>query len=67
MGDNNYSYEYIKPEWMVAVVSAFKRGGREISVDAPLYRLYSRLWVALYPIRKPAHRVYHGLKRRLRP
>ena len=67
MGDNTYSYEYIKPEWMVAVVSAFKRGDREISVDAPLYRFYSRLWVALYPIRKPAHRVYHGLKRRLRP
>lgn len=66
MGDNTYSYEYIKPEWMIGVVSAFKRGDREISVDAPLYRLYSRVWVALFPLRKVIHRVYYGIKRRLR-
>ena len=67
MGDNTYAYEYIKPEWMVAVVSAFKRGNREISVDAPLYRLYSRIWVALYPVRKPMKRIYSAIKRRLCP
>lgn len=65
MGDNTYSYEYIKPEWMIGVVSTFKRGDREISVDAPLYRLYSRVWVALFPLRKVTHRVYYGIKRRL--
>ena len=65
MGDNTYQREYIPHEWMIGVVSVFKRGDREISVDAPLYRAYARVWVALYPIRKPAKRVYSAIKRRL--
>ena len=66
MGDNTYSYEYIPSEWMIGIVSAFKRGEREISVHAPLYRLYSRVWVAGYPVRKMLRQLYHGVKRRLR-
>ena len=62
MGDNTYRYEYVDPKWMIGVVSAFKRGDREISVTTPLYRLYSRVWVALYPIRKPLYRAYHKVK-----
>ena len=62
MGDNTYRYEYVDPHWMVGVVSAFKRGDREISVNHPLYRLYCRIWVAIFPIRKLHHRAYHKVK-----
>ena len=30
LGDNTYRYEYIRPEWMIAVVTAFKRGEKII-------------------------------------
>ena len=52
LGDNTYSYEYIRPEQMIALVSAFKRGERRIEVTNPLYRAYARIWVAIYPLRK---------------
>lgn len=52
LGDNTYSYETIRPEQMIAVVTAFKRGEKRVSVDNQLYRLYSRVWVAVYPFRK---------------
>ena len=65
MGDNTYSPEYIKPEWMIAVVSAFKRGNHEISVDSWKYRAYCRIWVALFPLRKRVKPVYSAIKRRL--
>ena len=52
LGDNTYRYEQIRPEQMIGVVSAFKRGDKRISVDDPGYRLYCRVWVALYPLRK---------------
>ena len=52
LGDNTYAYERIAHAQMLGVVSAFKRGEKRIEVDAPAYRLYCRLWVAIYPLRK---------------
>ena len=52
LGDNTYQYETIRPEQMIAVVSAFKRGERRILVTHPAYRLYSRFWVACHPLRR---------------
>ena len=52
LGDNTRSYEKIRHEQMIAVVTAFKRGEKRISVEDPLYRIYCRLWVAVFPIRK---------------
>lgn len=52
LGDNTYRYEHITHEQMIAVVSAFKRGDKRISVQSPLYRLYSRVWYWVYPLRK---------------
>ena len=62
MGDNTYRYEKITREQMIGVVSAFKRGEKRVSVQSAQYRLYCRLWVALYPVR----RVLKGCKNRLR-
>lgn len=66
LGDNTYRYEYIRPEWMIAVVTAFKRGEKIISVNDPAYRFYSRLWVWSYPVRKFLKRAKNWLRRHLR-
>lgn len=52
LGDNTYSYEYIRHDQMIGLVSAFKRADKRISTDAPAYRLYARVWVAVYPLRR---------------
>ena len=66
LGDNTYSYEKIYPEQMIAVVSAFKRGDKRIESDAWLYRLYSRVWYWIYPVRKLAVRGKAWLRRLLK-
>ena len=65
LGDNTYSYETVAPEYMIAVVTAFKRGERRISVDVWHYRLYCRLWVGIYPLRKFLKRAIGWLRRHL--
>lgn len=52
LGDNTYAYETVTPDQMIAVVSAFKRGDRRISVDSRGYQLYCRVWYAIFPLRK---------------
>ena len=63
LGDNTYAYEKIFPDQMIAVVSAFKRGEKRIGVDNPGYRLYCRVWVAVFPLRKFLKRVKSWLRR----
>lgn len=65
-GDNTYEYETIRPEQLVGLVSAFKRGEKRISVEAPVYRLYSRVWVTAFPVRRFLRRVKHWLRRHLK-
>lgn len=52
LGDNTYHYEKVASDQMIAVVSAFKRGEKRISVDNRWYRIYCRIWVGIYPMRK---------------
>lgn len=66
LGDNTYEYEHIRPEQLIGVVSAFKRGEKRINVDAPGYRLYCRVWVALFSLRKFLRRVKGWLRRHLK-
>ena len=63
LGDNTWRYETIYPEMLVGVVSAFKRGDKRIEVDNPGYRLYSRIWVAIFPVRKFLLRCKRCLRR----
>lgn len=65
LGDNTYDYEKISPEQMIAVISAFRRGEKRIGVDAPEYRLYCRLWVAAFPVRRFLRRAKSWLRRHL--
>ena len=66
LGDNTYEYEKICHDQMIAVVSAFKRGEKRISVEALPYRVYCRVWVASYPLRKLLKRVKNFLRRLLK-
>ncbi len=53
LGDNCINKEYgITDNDIIAVMTSFNRSGKEHSVNEIPYRIYSRLWYAIYPIRK---------------
>ena len=62
LGDNTYEYEKILPEQLIGLVSAFKRADKRIEVTN---RLYSRLWVASFPVRRALRRLKRFLRRLL--
>ena len=54
MGDNQFRPETgLRHDQMIAVVTAFYRGERQISCDSPLYQLYCRVWHYGRPVRQP--------------
>lgn len=63
LGDNTYAYERITHDQMLGVVSAFKRGEKRIEADALSYRVYSCVWVTIYPVRKVYRRCRSWLRR----
>ena len=65
LGDNTYTLEHIQHEQLIGVVTAFKRGEKRIEVENTAYKLYCRLWVASYPLRKLLRRTKSWLKRQL--
>ena len=45
VGDGQFELEPgVTQDQMVAIVTTIIRNGREISVDAPMYRLFCRVW-----------------------
>lgn len=52
-GDNCWQKEYVRPEQIYGIVIRFYRKGRWHEVSEPMYRLYSRVWVDLFFIRRP--------------
>lgn len=63
-GDNCFFTEYgIKNEQIIGVLKEFWRGEKKISADGFFYRLYSRVWVWSYPLRRFAVRVKNLLRR----
>lgn len=67
MGDNQFLREYgVRQEQLVAVVTAFYRGGRIWSVDALPYRIYCRFWHTSRPLRHLWQRGIGCLKRHLK-
>lgn len=63
LGDNCLNKEYgIKDEDILGVMTLFVRDGKEYSVDAGLYRVYVKVWYALYPIRR-LWKLLGGLRR----
>ena len=52
-GDNTYVKELnVTDNDIVGVLTAFKRKGKDYTVESKGYRLYARVWNFLYPLRK---------------
>ena len=51
-GDNTYHMEVVPDSAVIGVLTGFKRKGKDYSVQDPMYRLYVRVWCAIYPARK---------------
>ena len=64
LGDNTLDYEYITPEQMIGVVTAFQRNGKRIEVTNLWYRLYCRIWGHTRPLRVLYKRFREKTKRK---
>lgn len=60
-GDNQAEKEPVSREQVIAVVDGFTRKGKVYTIDAPIYRLYTAVWVNLFVLR----RYYIKIRRRL--
>ena len=56
-GDNTYRKEYIGSERIIARMVSFTRKGKHHKVDELGYRLYSRIWNFIYPLRLVMHKL----------
>jgi len=64
IGDNQFILEPgVRSDQIIAVVTAFSRGNRQVSVNNFLYQIYYRFWHWVRPIRKFARKVKRKLKR----
>lgn len=67
MGDNQFIPEPgLRRDQMIALVTVFYRGSREISVKDPGYRLYCRFWHYSRPVRHFWRRGMNFLRRCLK-
>jgi hypothetical protein len=61
-GDNETKKEYpVLEERVIASMKAFVRSGKTHSVSALWYRLYSFVWLFIFPLRHIAARMLHNL------
>ena len=67
MGDNQFVPEPgVRRDQMLAVVTAFCRGNRQISVMSPRYRLYCRIWHLTRGLRYGIYRAARWLWRQIK-
>lgn len=67
IGDNQYTLEPgVRQDQLIAVVTAFSRGDRQIPVTDLGYQCYVRLWHWSRPARQFAGRVKRKLKRMIK-
>ena len=58
LGDNTYQVEYgITDENIIGVLSEFVRKGKKHKVTDTGYKIYSRFWCAIYPLRSFYRRI----------
>ncbi len=50
-GDNNYFKEKVTHDRIIGVLTAYNRKGKSGSPDTFAFKLYSRLWRYIYPLR----------------
>ena len=56
-GDNTYDLETVPEGAVIGVLTGLQRKGKTISVTSRGYRLYARVWTAVYPLRLAYHRL----------
>lgn len=56
-GDNTFVIEHIKKESVIGVLISYTRKGKKHSVNDFSYKLYSRTWNFIYPIRLILHKL----------
>ena len=61
-GDNTYVTETVPDSAVIGVLTAFRRKGRYHEVTEKRYRLYVRLWSAVYPLRLCCFRAVRLMK-----
>lgn len=65
-GDNTYVLEHVPKDRIIGILTEMNRGGKTIRVtDAP-YKLYSRFWSFIYPLRWLLYQIRRGLGRAYR-
>ena len=66
MGDNQYIPEpAVRHDQIIAVVTGFRRKGRDYTVNDPGYRLYCLLWHFTRPLRHFRRRAVRWIRRKL--
>lgn len=51
-GDNTYKKEHVKRSEIIGILTEFNRKGKHGTVDSFSFKLYSRVWHYLYPVRR---------------
>ena len=62
-GDNTYRKEYVAPERIIGILTEFNRKGKRGSVDTFSFKLYSRFWNFIYPIRHVCYSIKRFLSK----
>jgi len=56
-GDNTFEKELVPESEVVGILTAFRRKGKQHTVEESGYRAYARFWNAVYPIRLVLHKI----------
>ncbi len=56
-GDNTYKKEYVKRENIIGILTEFNRRGKRGSVKNKSFKIYSRIWHYLYPVRHILYKI----------
>ena len=62
-GDNTYRIEHIPKENIIGVLTEFNRKGKRHSTEELSFKIYSRVWNFIYPVRYICFSVYMPCRR----
>ncbi|MBR5508047.1 MAG: S24 family peptidase [Clostridia bacterium] len=66
-GDNETKKEYgVKTSSCIGRVTSFWRKDKCYCVDVWWHKIYERLWLCVFPVRKPLVKIYHAITKTIR-
>ena len=57
-GDNTYKKEYVPTDRIIGILTEFNRKGKRGSTSSISFKIYSRVWHYLYPVRHICHKIH---------